>query len=177
MFTGAHALEELGAAWTDRFISARRMRVSFLAREDLELLLTRPIPEFDLTYRDGALDAIIRATSGQPFLTQAVAFELVQHLNEQHRKEATTEDVEEAIARALVSGSAYFANVWSDAHAEGQTILTAVACGDAPPDYLAARAWLRENDVLDDGGDFAVPMVRRWVSQTKARHDSPLLKN
>jgi hypothetical protein len=169
IFTGAHAFEELGAAWTDRFISARRMRVSFLAREDLDLLLTKPIPEFDLTYVGEALDAIIHVTSGQPFLTQAVAFELVQHLNEQRRKEASPADVEIAIARALISGSAYFANVWTDAREEGQAILTAVDLGNAPPDFPSARAWLLENDVLSPAGDFAVPMVRRWVRETKTQ--------
>ncbi len=177
MFTGAHAFEELGPAWTDRFISARRMRVSFLAREDLELLLTKPIPEFDLTYRDGALDAIIHTTNGQPFLTQAVAFELVQHLNEQHCKEATPEDVETAIAQALVSGSAYFHNVWTDAREQGQAILTAIARNETPPDYPAARVWLRENDVLNEAGEFAVPMVRRWVSETRIHQNSTLLKS
>lgn len=166
MFTGAHAFEELGPAWTDRFISARRMRVSFLERDDLHLLLTKPIPEFDLVYSDGALEDIVRATNGQPFLTQAVAFELVQYLNEQHRKDVTTEDVEEAIARALVSGSAYFANVWMDAGEQGRAVLKAIAGGDTPPDYPHASAWLRENDVLDEAGEFAVPMVRRWVRET-----------
>ncbi len=177
MFTGAHAFEELGPTWTDRFISARRMRVSFLEREDLEVLLTKPIPEFDLTYRDGALDTIIHITNGQPFLTQAVAFELVQHLNEQHRKEATPEDVEAAIAHALVSGSAYFHNVWTDAREEGQDILTAIARNETPPDYPAARVWLRENDVLNEAGEFAVPMVRRWVSETRVQQNSMLLKS
>jgi uncharacterized protein len=176
MFTGAHAFEELGPAWTDRFISARRMRVSFLGREDLELLLAKPIPEFDMTYGDGALDAIIHTTNGQPFLTQAVAFELVQHLNEQHRKEATLEDVEAAIARAFVSGSAYFHNVWSDAREQGQAILNAIARNETPPDYPAARVWLLENDVLNEAGEFAVPMVRRWVSETRIHQNSTLLK-
>ncbi len=177
MFTGAHAFEELGPEWTDRFISARRMRISFLAREDLELLLTKPIPEFDLTYRDGVLDAIIHTTNGQPFLTQAVAFELVQHLNEQHRKEATPEDVEAAIAQALVSGSAYFHNVWTDAREQGQAILSAIARNETPPDYPAARVWLNENDVLNEFGDFAVPMVRRWVSETRLHQNPMLLKS
>jgi len=171
MFTGARAFEELGPAWTDRFISARRLRVSFLPREDVELLLTKPIPEFDMTYAEGALDTIIEATNGQPFLTQAVAFELVQSLNEQHRKEATPGDVAEAISRAIVSSSVYFANVWTDAQEQGQAILAALATGDTPPDDPSARAWLRENNVLNDAGDFAVPMVRCWVSEL---NDSPL---
>src|SRR5579885_296986 len=163
MFTGAHTFQELGPEWTDRFISARRVRVSFLGREDVELLLTRPIPEFDMKYAPGALDAVVAATRCQPFLTQAVAFELVQHLNERQRKEATPADVEEAVARALVSGGEYFANVWSDAGAEGQAILRALAAGETPPDSPASRAWLREHDVLDAEGRFAVEMVKRWV--------------
>jgi hypothetical protein len=168
MFTGARTFRELGPAWTDRFVSARRVRVSFLTRADVELLLTKPIPEFDMTYAAGALDALVDATNCHPFLTQAVAFELVQLLNENQRREATTADVEEAIGRALVSGEAYFVNVWGDAGAEGQAILSALAAGRTPPEFHAASAWLREHDVIGAGGDFAVEMLRRWVASKAA---------
>lgn len=164
MFTGAHTFQELGPAWTDRFVSARRMRVSFLTRADVELLLTKPIPEFDMTYAAGALDALVAATNCHPFLTQAVAFELVQLLNEGQRREATPEDVEEAIGRALVSGDAYFVNVWGDAGEGGQAVLSALAAGRTPPESPAASAWLREHDVIGEDGDFAVEMLRRWVA-------------
>ena len=163
MFSGVHTFEELGPAWTDRLISARRVRVSFLTREEVIPLLTEPIPEFDMTYAPGALEAIIAATNCQPCLTQTVAFELVQFLNTQQRKEATPHDVEEAIARALMSGGEYFANVWSDAGEQGQAILRALAKGEKPQDFPEARRWLREQDVLNDAGAFAVPMVERWV--------------
>jgi hypothetical protein len=166
MFTGSHTFAELGPAWTDRFISARRVRIGRLTRDEVVPLLTRPIPEFDMTYAPGALEALIDATGGQPFLTQAVAFELVQLLNEQQRKEATPGDIEGAIARALSSGGEYFANVWSDAGAAGQAILRAAARGKTPPEDHAARAWLREHDVLSEAGTFVVPMVERWVRQT-----------
>jgi hypothetical protein len=168
MFTGAHTFEELGPAWTSRFLNARRVRVSFLTREEVLPLLTKPIPKFDMTYAPGALDAIFNATNGQPFLTQAVAFELVQFLNEQQLKEAICDDVEEAIHRTLVSASEYFANVWFDAGAEGQQILLALARGETPPDFPKARTWLREHDVLNDAGTYAVPMVERWVKREKA---------
>lgn len=170
LFTGARAFAELGPAWTDRFISARRVRVSFLHPDDVRPLLTRPIPEFDLAYAPGAVDAIIQATRCQPFLVQAVAFELVQYLNEQHRKEAVPADVETAITRALESGGEYFANVWSDAGAEGQEILREIARRGGDQSLLTsaptgARQWLREHDVLDETGHFAVPMLVRWVRE------------
>ncbi|MDQ3813198.1 MAG: ATP-binding protein [Armatimonadota bacterium] len=170
MFTGAHTFAELGPAWTDRFISARRVRISFLRRDEVEPLLTRPIPEFDLTYEPpDAWQAIFEATHGQPFLTQAVAFELVQFINEEKRKTATRGDIETAIARALDSGGEYFANVWSDAGEQGQAILLAVASGATPPDFPTALTWLCEHDVLDQNNEFLVPMVERWVRTQLAR--------
>jgi hypothetical protein len=163
LFTGAHTFEEQGSEWTHRFVSARRVRVSFLRREEVLPLLTPPVPQFEMTYAVGAKDRLIAATNGQPFLTQAVAYELVQLLNETCRKEATMADVDDAVARALLSASAYFANVWFDAGTEGQAILRAVARREAPPDHPKARAWLLEHDVLDSTGGFAVPMMQQWV--------------
>ena len=116
-----------------------------------------------MTYAPGALDALLDAAAGQPFLTQAVAFELVQFLNEEHRREATPADVDEAIRRALVSASEYFANVWFDAGERGQALLTALARGRTPPEDAATYRRLREHDVLNDAGCFAVPMLERWI--------------
>jgi hypothetical protein len=165
MFSGAHSFHELGPSWTDRFISARSVRVSFLQRDEVILLLTQPIPGFDLTYAAGALDALIDATCGQPFLTQAVACELVDFVNEHHRTQATCEDVEEAIARAIENATVYFNDVWSSAQQEGQEIMRVVARDGVPPDGFSDCRWLRENDVLNDDGRFAVPMMRMWVNQ------------
>ncbi len=165
MFTGARTFAELGPAWTDRFISARRMRVSFLPPDELRPLLLNPDPRFDMTYAEGALEAVLNQTVGQPYLTQAVAYELVEYLNQQQRRQATCEDVEAAIAAALSSGGEYFANVWSDAGEDGQAIFRALAHGSPLPDFPAAHAWLRNHDVLTAEGAFAVPMIERWVRE------------
>jgi hypothetical protein len=165
MFTGARTFAELGPAWTDRFISARRLRVSFLKPDEVRALLTKPIPEFDLEYLPGALETLIEATHCQPYLTQAVVFELVEYLNEGERKQATVADVEEAITRALESGGEYFANVWTDAGEEGQAVLKALIEGRPAPESRKALRWLREHDVLNTAGDFAVPMMARWVRE------------
>src|SRR5262249_25991404 len=78
LFTGSHTLEQQGPAWTNRFLNARRIRVSFLKDEEVIPLLTEPIPAFDMSYGDDALKLFLLKTHGQPFLTQAVAFELVE---------------------------------------------------------------------------------------------------
>jgi hypothetical protein len=169
MFTGAHTFAEQGPAWTNRFLSAQRVRVSFLTRDEVIPLLTRPLPEFDMTYAAGALDALLQATNGQPFLTQVVAFHLVETLNKEQRKQATPADVDQAITLALVRNSEYFDSVWFDAGLEGQGILRSLADGEPIPPFARARAWLREHDVLNDAGAFAVPMVERWVRNKIAR--------
>ncbi len=170
MFTGAHTFAEMGQEWTSRFISARRVRVSFLTREELIPLLTEPIPEFDMRYADdGAMERIIIITNGQPFLTQAIAFELVQFLNSEKRKVATLADVETAITRAMESGGEYFANVWSDAGEEGRAILLAIVNGETPPDLPAAEERLRNQDLLNSDGRFAVPMIERWVLEKASK--------
>jgi hypothetical protein len=170
MFCGAHTFAEMGREWTSRFISARRVRVGFLMRDELIPLLTEPIPEFDIRYADdGALERIVTTTNGQPFLTQAIAFELVQFLNGEKRKMATLADVETAITRALESGGEYFASVWSDAGEDGRTILLAIAGGETPPDLPAAEERLRNQDLLNSRGQFSVPMIERWVREKASR--------
>ena len=169
MFIGVHTFEELGAEWTSRFVHADRLRVSFLKREEVYLLLTRPIPEFDITYTPEALDAVFTAANGQPFLTQTVASGLFQVLKNHGRKQATFSDVNHSIATALSSSAAeYFANVWNDAGNEGQSILRAIARGEAPPSYPERLKWLQDHDVLNDTMEFAVPMVRQWVEKNNS---------
>jgi hypothetical protein len=165
MFTGAHTFQDMGPQWTDHFISVRPVRVSFLKPEEVIALLTRPIPDFGLTYTSGALNEILQATNGQPFLTQAVAFELVQFMNEKHQREAKSDDVKEAVNRALVSGGAYFDSIWNDSREEGKAILRSIVKDESPPDYPTARTWLEKSDVISERGVFAVPMVHEWVKR------------
>ena len=142
--------------------------MGFLSCDDVNPLLTQPIPDFGMTY--GPLEAwkhIFAATNGQPFLTQAVAYELVQLLNEQNRQTATPADIEAAISLALVTAGTYFANVWNDAGEGGREILRAIVAGEPLTGASEGqkRAWLVDHDVLDEAGSFKVPMMERWLGQ------------
>ena len=164
LFTGMHAFANLGPAWMSRFVCVRKVRVSFLQREALVPILTRPVPEFDLAWEPGALEALLDPTAAQPFLSQAVAFELVQHLNEQDRKTTAPADVETACLRAMDSGAAYFENVWDDIGEDGRALVRAVCRGEPPPaDSAAARVRVQEQEVLDAALRFKVPLVERWM--------------
>jgi TIR domain/AAA ATPase domain len=171
MFIGSHTFEQLGPAWTDRFLSARRLKVSFLGAADVRKLLTQPTPTFNLQYAPGALEAIMAATHGQPFLTQALASELVHHMNSEHRKLANEKDVETAIGDALERSAEYFADLWFSRSDQERELLREVARGSPQAPNPVARV-LRDYDVLDDNGNFAVPLVKRWV-QTKQLQELP----
>lgn len=165
MFTGAHTFGELGAAWTDRFISARSIRVGRLTPDEARALVTEPEPDFPLRYasQPDALEALLSATACHPLVTQAVAYELIERLNLAERTEATVEDIDAAIEAALISASAYFDNVWLDAGEEGQAVLLARVRGDKIPDFPKAERWLVDREVLTDEGKFVVPVMERWV--------------
>jgi DNA polymerase III delta prime subunit len=170
MFTGAHTFEHLGKLWTDRFLNVRRIRVSFLTREEVFPLLTKPTPDFDISYAENVLNIIFNETRGQPFLTQAVAYELVQFLNEQRRKMATMSDIEETIVRVLDKAGEYFPHIWNDAGGQGQAIMRAVIARESLANFPIGLQWLRGNDILDEKGNFTVPLVERWVQRKITAH-------
>jgi hypothetical protein len=165
MFTGVKTFEDLGSDWVARFNNAKYVRVSFLKLQDVRLLLEEPTREFKNKYEPGAIEAIFAATRGQPFLTQAVAFELYDLLRKQKRLAATLDDADEAIELAMVSGNVYFENVWDDVGEGGQAILLAIVKGTTPPTFPVDMNLLQANDVIDSRGVFAVPMVERWLKR------------
>ena len=167
MFVGSHTFEQLGPVWTDRFISARRLKVSFLGADDVRQLLTRPTPTFRLAYAAGALEAIFASTHGQPFLTQALASELVHHMNRLQSKEANTTDVENAIDQVLECAAEYFADLWFTRTEDERVLLRELAKGNRPPSVGPATRDLCDYDVLDNRGEFAVPLVRLWVERNQ----------
>jgi hypothetical protein len=167
MFIGSHTFEQLGPMWTDRFLSTRRLKVTFLAADDVRQLLTQPTPTFKLRYAPHALDAIVAATRGQPFLTQALAFELVQRINRAGKTEATVADVDSSIDATLDTIADYFADLWSSRSDEERSVLRDVATHGPRPLTDAVTRALRDYDVLDDNGEFAVPLIKRWVQQNE----------
>jgi hypothetical protein len=174
MFIGSHTFEQLGPEWTDRFLSARRLKVSFLGPDDVRQLLTRPTPTFRMTYAPGAIDAIVTATHGQPFLAQALASELVHHMNRERRKQATINDVTAAIGETLERSAEFFADLWFSRSEPERDVLRAVARGNRhPPVSSPIARGLREYDVLNDEGEFAVPLVQWWVQLKQLPIESP----
>src|SRR3569833_639008 len=90
---------------------------------------------------------------------------LVLYMNRAGRRRATRADVEATVSQAIERSAEYFADLWFSRSEAERAVLREVAAGKLHvPEQGAART-LRDYDLLDDEGDFAVPMVGRWIRE------------
>ena len=177
LVSGSHRFEELpGLNWASYLINTRTLELSFLDEASARELLTEPVPK--LQYEDGVVNEILRLTHCQPYLLQAVASELVNHLNEQQKTVATKEDLNAAAEKVLVSAGSYFANTWrEDRSEEERAVLLALALQE-PIDWAGHPTVLRNllnSEILERSGDgyqFTVELFRRWI----LKHHAPVLR-
>ncbi|MFQ6014916.1 MAG: ATP-binding protein, partial [Anaerolineae bacterium] len=183
LFSGSHTLEDLAPFWSDYLISVRVLRVGPLEEGEARELIVEPKEDFPLRYEEEAVERIITATGRQPYLIQATCRDLVNHLNEDRRLQATVRDVEWALESCMVSGAGYFQELWAgrDSDETQQAVLLAVAKdteGALSDSTLARRigrqglpAALRRlvhREILERSNGvyrFRVELIRRWVQK------------
>jgi len=181
LFAGSHRPDEMELNWPDALISTKMIRVSYLGEEEARQLITGPVPEFPVTYEPGSVERVLAMTRCQPYLVQAVCFELVNLLNVAGRREARVEDVEQAVEAALESTHLYFAEMWGrfserqralvqDLAERGGQEQAAFAEATAPkaPAEQELRV-LESRSIVERVGDgrwrLQVPMVGEWVKR------------
>jgi len=88
LFAGSHPLTEISDLdWSDYLINVRTVPISYLDFDSALHLITKPVPEYNLTYEpEDVAGQLISRLGGQPYLLQAVMFELTEHLNAKHQK-------------------------------------------------------------------------------------------
>ena len=180
LFSGSHRFAELHTInWSDYLINVKTLELSFLPAEDARELLTQPVPELD--YQPGAIEKILALTHCQPYLLQAVAFELVNSLNSHNKLEAHVADVEAAFEKVLIAAQAYFFYTWQEECSEEEkAALRVLAANGAknpalPQDQKAVRS-LCHKDILEDSGQqyhFTIELFRRWIVKNQDLIESP----
>jgi len=95
VFTGSRHLEQRKRLdyWRVLFGKSLYRRISFLSRDDTIRLITEPVRNW-ITFQDQVIPAIYRLTAGQPFYTQVVCQNLIDHLNEHQKNVVAPEDLE-----------------------------------------------------------------------------------
>ncbi len=181
LFAGSHRPDELELNWPDALISTKMIRVSYLSEAEARTLITAPVPGFEISYQPESVERLLTVTRGQPYLVQAVCYELVNYLNLEGRREARPEDVEAAVTRALDSAHLYFAEMWRQFSEPEWALLSLLSHRPegAPAEELAPAAGLALESALADlrrlearhtleqvgesGWRYQVPLVAAWV--------------
>jgi hypothetical protein len=172
LVSGSHRFDELRELnWAGYLINARTLELSYLKPDEARELLTRPVPK--LHYEPGVIDEILRLTHRQPYLVQAIASDLVNHLNEQQRMTATMDDLKIAVEKVLVTAGSYFANSWrEECSDEERSVLLTLATGETvnPAEHRLALRNLCQKEVLertDDHYQIAIELFRLWILKSE----------
>ena len=193
VFGGLHTLDEMSRDYQQPFYgSYENIRVSYLAREDAWRLIANPTDEFTLDYAPEAIERIIAATGGQPYLVQQICRDALDHLNHELFDLALAREVRiiPADVEAVLNddffrrGTVYFDGVWVQASDRDQRLLLrAMARGDEPwtlnsleaatgldADTLRRQVgWAERHDILHEAESgrwkFCVPLMRQWIQR------------
>lgn len=194
IFTGSKNLEErFTPHWRVMLGKSLYRKISYLTRQDTERLIRQPVAGL-VDYDADAVAEIYRLTSGQPFYTQVICQNLIDHLNEVRRRAVGLPDVSsivEGIVNNPLPQMIYFwdslageekiaLSLLAESLADGQSRSTPGALlADArakgvpldidEPGLQAASARLVEQEILArEGGAFQyrIDLLRHWVRQT-----------
>ena len=179
LFSGTHTFEELNPVWSHHLINVHTIKIGDLERNDARELIETPIKSFPLKYEPEAVDRILSVVGGQPYLLQVTCRELVNLMNDKSELHARVSHVNQALDSALISGAAYFKEVWKSLESSDsrRKVMAAIARkkGNPVPERSLLRAGksqdlklLTDHDVIektDDGYRFKVELVRRWIEK------------
>lgn len=126
VFTGSQHLEQRKRPYW-RILGKSIYRViSYLSRPDAISLMVRPV-EGRVQYEPEALDAIFRLTAGQPFYTQAVCQNLVDHLNEIQSTRAGLPEIQQVVPAMVDNPLPQMIFLWDGLEREEQIVLALLA--------------------------------------------------
>ncbi len=192
LFAGIRTLEQMSRNWHSYFISVRPIRVSYLSPEAVRQLILLPTQSHPISYDSAAVEEVMQATHAQPFLAQAVCFELIQHLNRRERRSAgpygrvTVADIRESIHQAMRSATPYFQDLWLSSDDTQRLVLAGLAHGQEewmsadslsksldlePAVVFQVLEQLKGREIVEQAGQesrFQVPLVRQWIREEKS---------
>jgi hypothetical protein len=179
LFSGAHTFNELDPVWSHHLINVHTIKIGDLDIADARELVEKPIKSFPLKYEEDVANQILSVVGGQPYLLQVTCRDLVNLMNDKNQLSATLADANHALDSALISGDAYFKEVWAgpDSNNSRRKIMATIAKkkGEIVPEKKLLNFGkpqdiriLVDHDVIEKNGDgyhFRVELVRRWIEK------------
>ncbi len=183
LLAGSHTLQEF-QRWASYLINAQVVHIGYLKEAEARQLIERPVKDFTLRYEPDARQRVLDLTRGHPCLVQLLCAELVALKNEQEpaiRRLARLSDVEEAVPKALESGSMFFSDMENNqVDAGGRAVLRCLAASgegamvgaedltqSCPDNLNQVLALLKRRELIEEfenGYRFQVELIRRWFA-------------
>ena len=167
LVSGAAPFDELDSLWSDHFINVREVRIGHLDKKTAIELLTSPSKQFPQQAISATIAAAIFArTGGQPFLLQYYGSNLVEHLNQQHRRQAEMADLGIVEEQVLEQATYYFRNTVQNAPESARAVLLALAEQFQPPSLdKQTQRWLRRRCLITEDGQLQIPVLGTWIRE------------
>jgi hypothetical protein len=180
--SGAHTLEGLPPLWSNYFINTRMLKVGPLQEADALELITRPIPDFPLTYDEDALALLVSETGCHPNWLQFTCREVVERMNAADSFHAARQDVEAALEKLPHVLAGDFKDLWEgrDSTELFRSFLKTVAKDEAveeakldklkqnEAEFNRTRDFILRRDMLiyENGAyRFRAALLGRWVAK------------
>ena len=112
---------------------------------------------------EAVADAIFTRTGGQPFLLQAYGDQLVRLLNEQQRGLSGVQDIGTVEQRVQDRWKYFFRDLYEGTPPHIQETLVEFAHDRTERTNQDEMLWLRDRDLLNEDGSFAVPSFAAWL--------------
>jgi len=194
VFTGSRHLEQRKKIeyWRVLFGKSLYRRIGFLSRDDTIRLIAEPVRNW-VTYQEGVIETIYRSTAGQPFYTQVVCQNLIDHLNERQKTHVELADLAEVTEGILQNPLPQMIYIWNSLKemerlaftvlaelqqttegfipvAKFQRFLKQKEAGFYPSkkDLTTALEGLYERELVSKRGEtyrLAIDLLGRWVRQ------------
>lgn len=127
VLTGSTRLEERRKPYWEHLIAKSLYRkISFLTPADTQRLIREPLQDL-VFYEDSIPDRICRLTSGQPFYTQAICMNVVDHLNEVRRNLVTPADLDSVVAQLVENPLPQMLYFWESFGRQEKLLLSLLA--------------------------------------------------
>ncbi|MFK7805562.1 MAG: hypothetical protein AB8G95_28290 [Anaerolineae bacterium] len=174
LYSGQFELDAYSQQLSEYVKNVRRVRVSYLKKDEARKLIEEPVPEFGLTWEPDATEAALYWSGCQPFLVQLIGTEMVNRMVEPEQTEVTEADVKAVIPAVLDSGDYYFKSIDHvlDVEYEIDTVLREIAehgrvesgVRKGIINRLISQEYIEEEIENSDGNRyrFRVPLLREW---------------
>jgi hypothetical protein len=186
LLCGSHNLGEIKHL-SSYLVNVHVIKLGYLNEREAQRLVNRPVKDFALRYAPEAAQRVLDVTRRHAALVQLLCYTIVELKNEQDpalRWTVRLDDVEAAIARALVQGTLFiFVNIEQMVGEAGRDILCFMALrgenavterddlGRRFPENLEKTIdLLLTRDIVERTGPgyrFQVEMIRRWFARSE----------